>query len=219
VGPIALMLLVGVACEGSQGETGSVGPACPQGESGSAGPPGPQGEPGPSGRQGDPGPPGPQGDPGSSSSEAPAGPPGPQGDAGATGAQGEIGPPGPQGTAGVQGEAGPPGAVGEIGPQGPQGETGLQGLGGASRVSGIEVVTLQGISDSTSFKSETVLCPSGKRALGGGGSLHGFVGGIALNSSRPDGDPPTGWRVQAIEITSAAGNWGISAWVICANAI
>ena len=93
---MALMALV-VACTGSYGTTGSVGP---QGQSGN---PGPIGSVGPQGNSGVIGAPGPQGQRGV------PGPSGPQGNRGPSGPPGAPGPAGPPGPSGPPGLPGPPG--------------------------------------------------------------------------------------------------------------
>ena len=79
-----------------------------------------------------------------------AGPPGAKGDKGDTG---ETGPAGAQGEKGDKGDPGPPGPVGPPGPGG---------------LSGYEVVTARADLVPFEAETETVMCPSGKRPLGGG---------------------------------------------------
>jgi len=77
---------------------------------------------------------------------------------------------GPQGAQGLQGVQGIPGATGATGSQGATGATGAAGAAGASGVSGYEIVT----ADTTGMDpgdSARAYCPTGKRALGGGGAV------------------------------------------------
>jgi hypothetical protein len=69
-------------------------------------------------------------------------------------------------------------------------------------------------------KTHAVSCRDGKKALGGGGSIAG--GGTqnsAIQASRPiGGSPPTGWSVTGINTNLlGAGNWSLTAYVICAT--
>ena len=147
--------------------------------------------------------PGPKGDKGDTGATGPTGPTGAKGDKGDTGATGPTGP------TGAKGDEGDTGATGSTGPTGPQGPAG---------VSGLEVVKIDGTSNSNTFKGVTVQCPGGKNALGGGGDLSGFVNNIALVGSFPSGVPPTGWTVFAREINPESGNWRIHAYVVCGTA-
>ena len=94
-----------------------------------------------------------------------------QGPAGLPGAAGPVGPQGPQGPRGEQGLPGERGATGEAGPQGapgPRGETGPQGPQGQPGVSGLQRV--HAVKDFAAHESGSVsvVCPEGKRAVGGG---------------------------------------------------
>ena len=131
----------------SWNQQGPTGPQGLKGDKGDQGERGPIGLTGPKGEKGDPGPPGPQGLPGAKGDQ---GPPGEQGDPGPTGEKGD---PGPQG---------PPGEKGETGPQGPEGPPGAAG------VSGYEIVRLRVFAEPRAEGRGTVMCPPGKRPLGGG---------------------------------------------------
>lgn len=110
---------------------------------------------------------------------------------------------GPQGKTGAKGARGATGARGETGPRGPAGPTGSAGL------SGYEVVNqtfkevfvqnsggMRGLSE-----VKTVLCPAGKRAIGGGANLgtnagqNGQQRQVTVSLSGPNGTG-TGWSVQ-----------------------
>ncbi|MGH7615229.1 MAG: hypothetical protein ACREMW_14465 [Gemmatimonadales bacterium] len=152
-----------------------------QGPPGVQGPPGPAGPPGPPGAPGSVGPAGPLGPPGAPGSDGPVGPSGPAGaqgpsgpagPPGAQGAQGPVGPAGPQGAEGVQGPPGPVGSPGAQGPQGPVGPAGPVGPQGPSGVLGL--VSAFGNAQPAIAPGAThsflVLCPVGKKVLGGGAS-------------------------------------------------
>lgn len=128
---------------------------------------------------------------------------GPQGEPGPMGPQGETGP------QGLQGETGP------AGPTGPQGEPGPQGPAGYG-VSGKILVKATSASNSNG-KTQTVECPAGKEALGGGGYISGGSTKVIIQSSYPTGDPATGWSVAAVEVTKYNSNWSVTAYAICAT--
>jgi hypothetical protein len=106
-------------------------------------------------------------------------PTGPQGQAGPAGAPGPAGPQGPPGAAGPQG---PPGVAGAQGSQGPQGPAGPAGPSG---VSGYQVVISGDLSVGGvipyNTNNGTVVCPQGKRSVGGGFSSD--VGVSAISST------------------------------------
>lgn len=85
---------------------------------------------------------------------------GPKGDPGLRGPTGDPGPKGPQGDRGVAGFKGQPVAQG---PKGDTGDPGPVGLSGYQRVSSAWTPIALG-AEVTVF----VICPNGKRALGGG---------------------------------------------------
>jgi hypothetical protein len=100
---------------------------------------------------------------------------------------------------------GPPGPAGAAGPQGPPG------------TSGVQQISSTGPSNSTSPKTFQVDCPSGKRAIGGGGTLLGATTNTFLSTSRPS-DAGTGWIATGRESSAGnAGNWAVQAWVVCAT--
>lgn len=140
--------------------------------------------------------------------DGPRGPQGPQGPAGPQGPRGEPGPPGQQGAQGIMGPAGPqglPGPPGERGPAGPPG------------VSGYQIVTAETTSDSTSPKGVTAVCPTGKRAIGGGGEVGGAQPReVALQATIPLGNG-TGWQAEAAETVATTALWTVRAWAICAT--
>jgi hypothetical protein len=101
--------------------------------------------------------------------------------------------------------AGPQGPAGAAGPQGPPGTTGVQQISSTS------------VSNSTPVKTFQVDCPSGKRAIAGGGTLTGTTTNTFLSMSRPS-DAGTGWIAGGREAsTGNAGNWAVQTWVVCAT--
>jgi hypothetical protein len=103
------------------------------------------------------------------------------------------------------------------GPQGPQGAPGPQGPPGANGVSGYEVVTVHDPAPSGDADI-TVTCPSGKKALGGGGEeTPPFENLGTVVSSRPliDG---TGWRVILHGPGLPGSGNGVDAYATCALA-
>ena len=106
-------------------------------------------------------------------------------------------------------------ATGQI-PKGPPGPAGAPGAPGPPGVTGLQQTSSTGPSNSTS-KSFQVDCPSGKRAVGGGGTLTGTTTNTFLSTSRPT-DAGTGWIAAGRESTGGnAGNWAVQAWVVCAT--
>ena len=145
------------------------------------------------------------------------GPQGPQGEQGPAGPQGPVGQQGPAGPQGPVGPEGPAGPIGPAGPQGPQGEQGPPGL------AGVHEVAAPGSSDSTDQKRESVRCPAGEVATGGGF----FLGGagaehVQVQSSAPIvGDlqrrTTVGWTVAAEETTPTDEEWHLVVYAVCAR--
>ena len=107
-------------------------------------------------------------------------------------------------------------AIGQI-PKGPQGPAGAAGPQGPPGTSGVQQISSTGPSNSTGPKSFQVDCPSGKRAIGGGGTLTGTTTNTFLSTSRPS-DAGTGWIAAGRESSGGnAGNWAVQAWVVCAT--
>jgi hypothetical protein len=131
---------------------------------------------------------------------------------------------GPQGNTGVSGPAGPKGDTGAIGPQGPagpqgpQGLQGVQGSPGAAGVSGYNVQTTEVTIQAGSVGGETVQCPPGQVALGGGWGA-GLVGHyFDINQSTPFtvNTPNDSWHFVIDNESGIVINVGLDA--ICANA-
>jgi hypothetical protein len=131
-----------------------------------------------------------------------------------TGQRGPTGPQGPKGDGGERGPAGPTGATGPqatTGPAGPQGPAGAQGPTG---ISGWEYVVTPypGVSvPAGTTESATVICPTTKKALGGGVSKAG--GGYVAETAPTNG--AAGWSGQLYNPGPTSSS--LYAWVICAN--
>ncbi len=164
-------------------------------------------------RPGERGPAGPQGEPG------PAGPPGAAGDrgpAGQQGAPGERGPAGPQGAPGEKGATGPQGPQGPQGERGAQGPAGPQGPQGPSGMSGYQIVESSGWhrgGNNTAGEGE-VLCPAGKKAVGGGGSTPGS--GSKLEATWPT-QTGNGWEVWVRDTAMDGQDVFWRVYAICVN--
>lgn len=107
------------------------------------------------------------------------------------------------------------GAIGPPGPVGPRGEAGLPG------VAGLIAVSVSSGTDSSSPKTATVACPSGKRVLGGGATIvGGGPGGPAVTQSQPVGGAATtvnAWTAAAEELGAYAASWRLIAYAVCAT--
>lgn len=114
----------------------------------------------------------------------------------------------PTGPKGDQGPAGPAGAQGAAGPAGPAGPQGVAGL------SQVTVVTAESASDSDGSKFVDAHCPAGKRIIGGGATLVGAYGDIALDENTPLN--ATTWRAMGFEVNATGANWSVRAHAICA---
>jgi hypothetical protein len=126
---------------------------------------------------------------------------------GAQGPRGEVGPKGGTGAAGAPGERGSAGAEG---PPGREGASALAGAVEKERVVGGQSVAANG---SASFMVE---CPSGDRAVGGGGEVGGAVS-IYLTKPYPSGEGVVakGWEIGVRNPGSSSAGWSGSAWAIC----
>ena len=106
-----------------------------------------------------------------------------------------------------------PGPAGPAGPQGPQGPAGPQG---ASGLAGVEIVKAQSVLSSDTLRTLHVVCPAGKKVLGGGGLIVGAGGDVALDESYPPS--PSAWRATAYEVNATGANWYLVTYAICASA-
>jgi hypothetical protein len=126
---------------------------------------------------------------------------GDKGDAGLKGDKGDTGLKGDKGDTGLKGDKGDKGDAGAVGPQGPRGLTGPSGLTGLQRINVIANVDVA-----------KVVCPAGKKVLGGG-----FVapsnGTILVQQSYPSADDT--WTVVVKNTGNARTNF--EAWAVCAG--
>jgi hypothetical protein len=92
---------------------------------------------------------------------------------------------------------------------------GNRGPAGPAGLSELEVVTAHGGFDTFLVKVQTVTCPSGKNAVGGGGSIDERGQTVGLTSSKPL-DKET-WEVRAARFVDIASQWRLSAYAVCAK--
>ena len=128
---------------------------------------------------------------------------------------GERGPQGPQGERGARGPAGP---IGQTGPKGDTGPAGEQGLQGPTGVSGY-VVVVTPVSEATTIpKGQAgrvgVVCPDGRRVLGGGVAHYPENQSARVVESTP-ADTGTGWT--ALVYNDGDSSFESYAWATCAN--
>lgn len=151
----------------------------------------------------------------------PTGPKGDKGDKGDQGAQGPVGPKGSQGPAGQRGTQGPPGPKGATGPKGDTGSTGAQGPAGppgANGISGWGYLTAGFDIAPGSTNGQTIYCPGGQKALGGGAANGSGITpyDARITQSAPAGADATGWYAQ---VHNAIPDFTLRyyVWVICAT--
>jgi hypothetical protein len=116
----------------------------------------------------------------------------------------------------LKGQRGPAGAIGTRGLQGAQGSPGAAGANGATKVV-VRLGTLISVPNTTTG-SVTAECNPGERATGGGNSISGSTGWQVIESFPTPGtagSTPTGWRVDATNLTGSANN--LVALVVCAS--
>jgi hypothetical protein len=106
-------------------------------------------------------------------------------------------------------------------PQGPKGDKGDTGAAGAPGTSGYQTVREVTASNSSNPKQLTASCPAGKRAVGGGARLFGFLDNTVLvvsDAEGPDAAAPNQWFAVAREVGAGnAASWGLRVDVICMN--
>lgn len=101
-------------------------------------------------------------------------------------------------------------------PQGPAGPAGPAGPQGPPGVSGLQAVYTTGAASSTTTRTQTASCPTGKQAVGGGATiLPANVADVALTSSYLAN--PTTWTTSAAEADATAAGWSLNTVVICAT--
>jgi hypothetical protein len=92
---------------------------------------------------------------------------------------------------------------------------GNRGPAGLAGLSELEIVTADGEFDTSLVKAQTAKCPSGKTAVGGGGSVSERGRTVGLTSSRP-WDKET-WSVTAARFVDVDFLWRLSAYAVCAR--
>jgi hypothetical protein len=135
-------------------------------------------------------------------------------------------PQGPQGPAGRQGPRGQKGARGEKGPAGARGPAGSPGIAGYEVVSQLfKEVFIENSGGMRGLSAvQTVVCPGGKRAIGGGSDLgtnaaqNGQQRSVTVSLNGPNGTG-TGWSVQLFNEETVGGGTSIDlrVYAICAN--
>jgi hypothetical protein len=133
---------------------------------------------------------------------------------------------------GPRGDQGPRGPKGQKGDKGARGEAGPKGASGVNGVSGYEVVNqtfkevfiensggMRGLSE-----VKTVICPAGKRVIGGGTDLgtnpaqNGQQRQVTVSLNAPNG-AGTGWSVQLFNnSTTIDTSIDLQVYAICASA-
>ena len=97
-------------------------------------------------------------------------------------------------------------------PAGPAGPAGAQGAPGTS---GLQTVFTTSAINSTTTRTLTATCPSGKTALGGGVAVTPATATeVAITASYLANS--TTWTASAQEVNAQAVNWGLNVVVICA---
>lgn len=122
-------------------------------------------------------------------------------------------PAGPQGPKGDTGPLGPKGVQGSQGPQGAQGPAGPAGPPGPAGISGYQQVSSVGTVYAGDTAEKTVLCPAGKKPLGGG--VWTDEPYVKTVFSFPN-TALTGWTAQVENSGQAAKQYSVH--VICASA-
>jgi trimeric autotransporter adhesin len=90
----------------------------------------------------------------------------------------------------------------------------------AQLVRNVTYVSAESASNNVVSKTETVLCPTGKQAIGGGARVNGELTDVAVTGSNPfvAGTARTGWSAYGRDVDNAAGgNWSIEAFAVCAE--
>jgi hypothetical protein len=81
---------------------------------------------------------------------------------------------------------------------------------------GYEIVTAQSANNADDFKSATATCPAGKRVIGGGATISGFlIFTVALITNRPESN--NAWVAAGSEFDATSANWRVVAYAICAR--
>jgi hypothetical protein len=122
-----------------------------------------------------------------------------------------------QGAAGSQGPAGAKGDRGDKGDKGDKGEKGDKGSSGTPGTPGLSGYAIVESTQSTTaaFMGLSVSCPSGKRALGGGGGTSTPAAVVSVRNSFPL-PGGTGWLV-VVEAKNPGSGWSYKVQAVCAT--
>jgi hypothetical protein len=120
-----------------------------------------------------------------------------------------AGPKGDKGDKGDPGATGAPGADGAPGAAGAKGDQGVQGLPGLSGVQ----IAFNVSNTGTGGKAVSVVCPSGKKVIGGGQKSSDGYDGTAV-TGWPDTDHT--WFARGVDPNPGV-SWTLTAYIICAN--
>jgi hypothetical protein len=100
-------------------------------------------------------------------------------------------------------------------PAGPTGPAGPAGAQGAPGTSGLQTVFTTSAINSTTTRTLTATCPSGKTALGGGVAVTPATATeVAITANYLANS--TTWTASAQEVNAQAASWGLNVVVICA---
>jgi len=117
-----------------------------------------------------------------------------------------AGPKGDKGDPGAPGAAGAPGAPGAKGDKGDKGDQGLPGLTGVQIAFNVSPA-------GTGARAVSVVCPYGKKVIGGGQQSSQGYDGTAI-SGYPDSDHT--WLARGVDPNPGV-SWTLTGYIICAN--
>ena len=88
----------------------------------------------------------------------------------------------------------------------------------SAAVPGWQLVNSPSESSSLLYKLNSTSCPSGKEALGAGGSIGGGAGQVGMTRMLSGGGPPAGGSLVSYEDDDGgfSGTWSQTAWAVCA---
>jgi hypothetical protein len=109
----------------------------------------------------------------------------------------------------VRGKRGLPGPPGPAGPQGPQGPPGPVNLAGITKVEATEPIPAGG------FEVAAAICPSGQRAISGGGTVITASGGLWVSEAD---DTRTAWLAGGEDLAGGGGDVTAVAYCVPAGA-
>ena len=107
------------------------------------------------------------------------------------------------------------GQVGATGATGPRGPRGKRGAVGAAGITGISTIERSVVGTAASEVSTIANCAAGEIAIGGGGTVSGAAGAVAVTASEPTADF-SGWRAAAAQTAETKASWDLTVYAICA---